>query len=94
MTERIHEILQIGLEKGLINQQDVDDAEHYIEPIDWDHLQPILDKAQGVEPYDPVENEERLKQARLAHPLYRKDFSPEELEWMKEEMPEEYELLL
>ena len=48
----------------------------------WEIVQPILDKAQGVD----TDGRERLRKARSENPLYRKDFTLEELEWMKRDL--------
>lgn len=85
--ESIRKILQAGLKNGYISQVEMDEA---LKLTSWPQLQPILDKAQGVDPLGPAEE---LKQVRAEKPLKREDFTEEELEKLKALAPEEYELL-
>lgn len=85
--EEVAKLLQTGLQAELISQDEFDTA---LKLQSWEALQPILDKAQGV---DPAEDEERLRLARAEHPLHRSDFTPSELKMLKELAPDEYRLL-
>ena len=88
--EEVAKLLQSGLQAGLISQDEFDTA---LKLQSWEALQPIIDKAQGVEPVDPIEDEERLRLARAEHPLHRSDFTLSELKMLKELAPDEYRLL-
>lgn len=85
--EEVAKLLQQGVKNGYINQAEMDEA---LKLTSWPQLQEILDKAQGVDPLDPVEE---LKLARAEKPLHASDFTREELEKLKALAPEEYELL-
>ena len=76
----IEEVLDEGLALGRISQEEASEAlklsEHeFAEDVNWDLLQPILDKAQGVEPLDPEEEEAMWRASRKEHPLHRSDFT-------------------
>lgn len=86
--EEVAKLLQTGLKAGLISQDVFDTA---LKLTTWDELQPILDKAQGVEPVDPIEDE--LRTARAEHPLHRSDFTNTGLKMLKKLAPDEYRLL-
>lgn len=85
----IKEILNHGLQAGLITE---DEYKKGLACQTWDLLQPVLDKAQGLSS-SQEEACERLRLAREASPLYRRDFNSEELKKLKAFAPEEYELL-
>ena len=87
--EKIKEILNHGLQAGLISPQEMEEG---LKAVEWEELQPILDKAQGLSS-SHEEACERLRLARAAHPLHASDFSSEELEKLKVLAPEEYEVL-
>lgn len=86
--EEVAKLLQTGLQAGLISQDEFDTA---LKVTTWEALQPILDKAQGVEPVDPAEDE--LRTAREETPLYFRDFTEEEIDKLRVLAPDEYELL-
>lgn len=86
--EEVAKLLQTGLKTGLISQDEFVTALKF---QSWEALQPILDKAQGIDPVDPAEDE--LKTAREENPLYFRDFTNTELERLKLLAPDEYELL-
>ena len=86
--EEVAKLLQTGLKAGLITEDEFDSA---LKLTSWPQLQPILDKAQGVEAVDPAEDE--LRTARAEHPLHRSDFTNTELKMLKELAPDEYRLL-
>ena len=85
----IKEILNHGLQAGLITE---DEYKEGLACQSWDLLQPVLDIAQGLSS-SHEEACERLRLAREASPLYRRDFNSEELEKLKALAPEEYEVL-
>lgn len=98
MTEQIQTLLKEALEKGFITVGEAEEAKSLMvgsdsADFDWTLLQPIIDKAQGVEPVDPIEDEERLRLARAEHPLHCSDFTNTELKMLKELAPDEYRLL-
>ena len=98
MTEQIQTLLKEALEKGFITVGEAEEAKSLMvgsdsADFDWTLLQPIRDKAQGVEPVDPIEDEERLRLAREENPLHRSDFTNTELKMLKELAPDEYRLL-
>ena len=98
LTGQFQTILKEALEKGFITVGEAEEAKSLMvgsdsADFDWTLLQPILDKAQGIEPIDPIEDEERLRLAREENPLHRSDFTPSELKMLKELAPDEYRLL-
>lgn len=86
--EEVAKLLQTGLQAGLISQDEFDTA---LKLQSWEALQPIPDKAQGVDPADPAEDE--LKTARAEHLLHRSDFTNTELKMLRVLAPDEYRLL-
>ena len=83
--EEVAKLLHQGLKNGYISQAEMDEA---LKLTSWPQLQPILDKAQGIQ-----ENKDDLKLVRAEKPLMREDFTEEELEKLKALAPEEFELL-
>ena len=59
----------------------------------WQTLQPILDKAQAIQPINPTQATEILRSAREYNPLHVSDFTSEDLEKLKVLAPEEYKIL-
>ena len=85
----ITRILRQGLGSGFISEDEYNAA---LTLTTWESLQPLLNKAQGVTPTTEKANEE-LKHAREEAPLYRSNFTVDELEKLKSLAPEEYEML-
>ena len=59
----------------------------------WQSLQPILDKAQSIQPITTEQAAEILRSAREDNPLHVSDFTSEDLEKLKVLAPEEYKML-
>ena len=83
--EEVAKLLHQGVDNHTISEQEMEEA---LSMTTWPQLQPILDRAQGID--DPAEE---LKQVRAEKPLHASDFTEEEIEKLRRLAPEEYDLL-